>query len=83
MDSIIVNPKNEKELKFISELLKKLGVSCEVISIDKEEDLNDQESDVPEEYYQVLEERRAEYLKGNAKTSTWEVVKARLNKELK
>lgn len=83
MDSIIVNPKNEKELKFVSELLEKLGVSCKVISIDKEEDLNEQESNVPEEYYQVLEGRRAEYLKGNAKTSSWEVVKARLTKEIK
>ena len=83
MDSIIVNPKNEEELKFVSELLEKLGVSCEVISIDNKEDLNDQESNVPEKYYQVLEERRAEYLKGNAKSSSWEEVKARVNKELK
>lgn len=83
MDSIIVNPKNEKELKFITELLEKLGVSNEVISFDEKEDLTSQEYDIPEEYYQVLEGRRAEYLKGNSKTSSWEEVKARVSRELK
>ncbi|WP_339703770.1 hypothetical protein [Algoriphagus aquimarinus] len=83
MDSIIVNPKNEKELKFITELLEKLGVSNEVISFDEKEDLTSQEYDIPEEYYQVLEGRRAEYLKENSKTSSWEEVKSRVSRELK
>ena len=39
MDSIIVNPKNEKELKFITELLEKLGVSNKVLSVEEKEDL--------------------------------------------
>ncbi|MCE7054370.1 addiction module protein [Algoriphagus sp. AGSA1] len=90
MDSIIVNPKNEKELKFISELLEKLGVSNEVFSFNKKEDFElllnsfeaqqkDEGYEIPEEYYQVLDGRRAEYLKGNSKTSSWEEVKARVS----
>ncbi|REG82059.1 hypothetical protein [Algoriphagus antarcticus] len=39
MDSIILNPKNEKELKFIIELLGKLGVSNMVMSDEDKEDL--------------------------------------------
>ncbi len=39
MDSIIVNPKNEKELKFITELLEKLGVNNKVLSVAEKEDL--------------------------------------------
>lgn len=78
MNSILVNPKDEKELKFVAELLEKLGVSNKIISFDVKEDLANQERDVPEEYYQVLEGRRAEYLKGNSQTSSWEEVKARV-----
>ena len=86
MNSIIVNPKDEKELRFISELLEKLGVKNEVLSFDQKEKLKlylssfestlpNVDNEIPEEFYQVLEERRAEYLKGNSKTSTWEEVK--------
>jgi hypothetical protein len=39
MDSIIINPKNEKEFKFISDLLKKLGVTSKVLSAEEKEDL--------------------------------------------
>jgi len=39
MDSIIVNPKDEKELKFVSELLEKLGVNSKVLSVEEKEDL--------------------------------------------
>lgn len=83
MDSIIVNPKNEKELRFISELLEKLGVRNEVLSFDEKEKLTNQEYTIPEEYYQMLDDRRAEYLKGNSKASSWEEVKARVNREFK
>ncbi|MEB2777797.1 hypothetical protein SYJ56_20955 [Algoriphagus sp. D3-2-R+10] len=89
MDSIIVNPKNEKELKIVTELLEKLGVSNEVFSFNKREDFElllnyfeaqqkNEEYEIPEEYYQVLDGRRAEYLKGNSRTSSWEEVKARV-----
>jgi hypothetical protein len=39
MDSIIINPKNEKEFKFISDLLGKLGVNSKVLSAEEKEDL--------------------------------------------
>jgi hypothetical protein len=39
MDSIIINPKNEKEFKFISDLLEKLGVNSKVLSAEEKEDL--------------------------------------------
>jgi hypothetical protein len=39
MDSIIINPKNEKEFKFISDLLEKLGVTSKVLSAEEKEDL--------------------------------------------
>jgi hypothetical protein len=39
MSSIVVNPKSEKELQFISELLKKLGVNARVLSDEDTEDL--------------------------------------------
>mgnify|MGYP007006690728 CR=1 FL=1 len=39
MDSIIVNPKNKAELRFISELLEKLGVRNKVLSVREKEDL--------------------------------------------
>ncbi|SFB24610.1 Putative addiction module component [Algoriphagus aquimarinus] len=94
MDSIIVNPKNGKELKFVAELLEKLGVSNEIFSFNKKEDLEilldafeaqqkKYDDEVPEEYYQVLDGRRAEYLKGNSKSSSWEEVKARVIGKIK
>jgi len=39
MSSIVVNPKNEKELRFVSELLEKLGVNSKVLSDEEQEDL--------------------------------------------
>ena len=39
MSSIVINPKSSKELKFISELLKKLGVKSKVLSDEDTEDL--------------------------------------------
>ncbi|MFY0598576.1 MAG: hypothetical protein JXR03_02815 [Cyclobacteriaceae bacterium] len=39
MSSIVINPKSSQELKFISELLKKLGVKSKVISDEDTEDL--------------------------------------------
>ncbi|MEQ8687252.1 MAG: hypothetical protein RIF36_15575 [Imperialibacter sp.] len=39
MSSIVVNPKSEKELQFISELLQKLGVDSKVLSDEDAEDL--------------------------------------------
>ncbi|PZX49406.1 MULTISPECIES: hypothetical protein [Algoriphagus] len=64
MDSIIVNPKNEKELKFISELLEKLGVNNKILSVSEKEDLGlsilmseaDRVEEVPrEEIYRKLQ----------------------------
>ncbi|WP_420582799.1 hypothetical protein [Reichenbachiella sp.] len=39
MSSIVINPKNEKELRFVAELLKKLGVASKVLSDEEQEDL--------------------------------------------
>lgn len=39
MSSIVINPKSSEELKFISELLKKLGVKSKIISDEDTEDL--------------------------------------------
>ncbi len=38
MNSIVVNPKNEKELRFVSKLLKKLGVDSKVLTDEQQED---------------------------------------------
>lgn len=91
MDSIIVNPKNEKEIKLVNEFLEKLGVSNEILSDEEKESFeifkgsfesqDTGDYDIPEDYYQVLERRRAEYLKGNSKTSSWEEVKARVTEK--
>jgi len=93
MDSIIVNPKNEKELKLVTELLEKLGVSSKIFSKEEKEDFEmfkgffesqgKIEYDIPEAYFEVLDQRRAEYLKGNSKTTSWEEVKARVLGKLK
>jgi hypothetical protein len=39
MSSIVINPKSSEELKFISELLSKLGVKSKVLSDEDTEDL--------------------------------------------
>lgn len=39
MSSIVINPKSSQELKFIAELLQKLGVKSKVISDEDTEDL--------------------------------------------
>lgn len=39
MNSILINPKDERELQFISELLSKLGVDNKVLSDEEKEDL--------------------------------------------
>ncbi len=39
MSAIVINPKSSQELKFISELLQKLGVQSKVISDEETEDL--------------------------------------------
>jgi len=39
MSSIVVNPKSQQELQFLSELLKKLGVDSKVLSDEDSEDL--------------------------------------------
>jgi len=39
MSSIVVSPKSQKELQFISELLNKLGVRSKVLSDEELEDL--------------------------------------------
>ena len=39
MSSIVVNPKSQEELKFLSELLKKLGIDAKVLSDEDVEDL--------------------------------------------
>jgi hypothetical protein len=39
MSSIVVNPKSEKELRFLSELLQKLGIDAKVLSDEQTEDL--------------------------------------------
>ena len=39
MKSIVITPKNQSELKFISELLKKLGISTRVLTEEMKEDI--------------------------------------------
>lgn len=39
MSSIVVNPKNQQEFQFITELLNKLGVDSKVLSDEDAEDL--------------------------------------------
>lgn len=39
MSSIVINPKSQQELQFLSELLKKLGVDSKVLSEEDSEDL--------------------------------------------
>ncbi|MEQ9288615.1 MAG: hypothetical protein RIG77_16965 [Cyclobacteriaceae bacterium] len=39
MSSIVINPKNASELKFVMELLQKLGVNSKVLTDEEQEDL--------------------------------------------
>lgn len=39
MESVIITPKNKKELKFVSDLLSKLGIDSKKISLEEKEDL--------------------------------------------
>jgi hypothetical protein len=39
MESVIITPKNKKELKFVSDLLTKLGIDSKKISVEEKEDL--------------------------------------------
>jgi len=39
MNSIVINPKDQKELKFILSLLNKLGVDSKVLSEEEQEDI--------------------------------------------
>ena len=39
MGSIVISPKNEEELRFVSQLLEKLGVTSKVLSDEQQEDL--------------------------------------------
>jgi hypothetical protein len=39
MSAILVNPKNKTELKFVTELLQKLGFNSKVLSDEEQEDL--------------------------------------------
>lgn len=39
MKSVVITPKTRKELEFVSNLLKKLGISSKLLSIEEVEDL--------------------------------------------
>lgn len=39
MSSMLINPKNEKEMQFLSELFQKLGVDATVLSDEEAEDI--------------------------------------------
>ncbi len=39
MSKIVINPRDDKELKFVSELLQKLGVASKILSDEQQEDL--------------------------------------------
>ena len=39
MKSIVITPKDANELKFVSELLKKLGISSRVLNEEEQEDI--------------------------------------------
>lgn len=38
MKSLVITPKDSKELKFISELLRKMGISSKILSTEEKED---------------------------------------------
>lgn len=39
MESVIITPRNKKELEFVSDLLNKLGINSKKLSIEEKEDL--------------------------------------------
>jgi len=39
METVIITPKNKKELQFVSDLLKKLGIDSMKLSLEDKEDL--------------------------------------------
>ena len=39
MKALVIKPKNEKELRFVSELLKKLGINSSSLSLEDLEDV--------------------------------------------
>jgi hypothetical protein len=39
METVIITPKNKKELQFVSDLLKKLGIDSKKLSLEDKEDL--------------------------------------------
>jgi hypothetical protein len=107
MDSLIVNPKNEKELKLVTEFLDKLGVNNTVITDEQKEHFElsflmeegqgvgeapreavyksfksseEEEYEIPEEFYKVLDERRARHLAGESASCSWQEVKAAAKK---
>jgi hypothetical protein len=39
MESVIIKPRNKKELEFVADLLSKLGIASKTLSIEEQEDL--------------------------------------------
>ena len=39
MESVIITPRNKKEMEFVSDLLEKLGISSKKLSIEEKEDI--------------------------------------------
>jgi hypothetical protein len=39
MESVLIIPRNKKELQFVSDLMEKLGISTKKLSIEEKEDL--------------------------------------------
>ncbi len=39
METVIITPKNKKELQFVSDLLNKLGINSRKLSLEEKEDL--------------------------------------------
>lgn len=39
MESVIITPRNKKELEFVSDLLNKLGINSKKLSLEEKEDL--------------------------------------------
>jgi len=39
MESVVITPRNKKELEFVSDLMEKLGISTKKLSLEEKEDL--------------------------------------------
>lgn len=64
MQPIVIQPKNSAELKFISELLGKLGIRFTALSEELAEDIGldaASDIDIPEWQKNIVRERMAEY----------------------